>query len=65
MVGCYRTSHGGTQGLDSFNCCTRRGMLEDYTKPWEVGMEFPQVGQKGWLSVYYMDVLYQVQRGRH
>jgi hypothetical protein len=41
MVGGYRAGNGGTQGLDSFHCCTSRSMLENYTEPWEVGMEFP------------------------
>jgi len=46
MVGGYRAGHGGTQGLDSVDCCSRRSMLEDYTKPWEVGMEFLRWGKK-------------------
>jgi hypothetical protein len=41
MVGSYRAGNGGTQGLDSFHCCASRSMFENYTEPWEVGMEFP------------------------
>jgi hypothetical protein len=41
MVSRYRAGHSGAKGLDSFYCCSRRGVLEDDTKPREVGMEFP------------------------
>lgn len=35
-------------------------MLENNAEAREVFMEFSQMRQKGWLRIYYMDVLYQV-----